>query len=156
MPMKPFAITSRAFAPLLGAVLVLPPALAAPAPLLAPRSDAALATAGLRPFTPQTHNLSLEDFRRLVHPLKADLVITRVTFSPRQPRVGELVGVTLHYKNIGGKPAKDFYLRGEPGTLDRGGFGLGGNYARLAPGEEKQYRWGAITGTSAGWHTLTL
>jgi hypothetical protein len=115
-----------------------------------------LATAGLRPFTPETDNRSLEEFFRLVHPLKPDLVITRVVFEPAQPKLGDLVGATIYYKNIGGKPAASFYLRLEPGTLDTGGFGLGGDYARLAPGEEKPYSWGAIRATKSGRHTLTF
>jgi len=136
-------------------------AFAAPAPVPRPRqesrdSDAALATAGLKPFTPETDNRSLEEFRRLVHPLKADLVITRVVLSPAQPKVGELIGATIFYKNIGGKRAEQFYLHQEPGTLNKGGFGLGGTYAQLAPGEEKQYSWGAIKATKVGLHTLTF
>jgi CARDB len=131
--------------------------IAVPVPRARPEirdAEFALATAGLRPFTPETGNRSLEDFWRLVHPLKPDLVITRVVFEPAQPKLGESLAATIYYKNIGGKPAADFYLRLEPGTLNTGGFGLGGG--RLAPGEEKPYSWGGIRATTAGRHTLTF
>jgi hypothetical protein len=128
----------------------------APAPFHRPMSNADLATAGLRPFTPETGNLSLADFKRLIHPLKADLVITKVVLSNERPKVGELIGATIFYKNIGGKQAKNFYLREEPNTLGEGGWGLGGDYAQLAPGQEKQYTWGAIRAKTVGVHTLTF
>src|SRR5262245_13641566 len=108
-----------------GMIAVTGIALAAPAPRPRPErlpTDAELAVAGLKPFTPETDNLSLEEFRRVVHPRKADLVITRVVLSPAQPRVGDTIGVTIYYKNIGGKLAEQFYLTQEPGTLGEGGF----------------------------------
>jgi hypothetical protein len=128
----------------------------APLPFPKPSPDDALATAGLTPFTPETNNLSLADFRRLLHPLKTDLVITKVVFEPARPKAGEIIGTTIYYKNIGGKPAKSFYLRKEPGTLGTDGFGLGGDYAQLAPGQVKAYRWGGIKAVKAGMHTLVF
>ena len=98
--------------------------------------DIALATAGLIPFTPETNNRSLEEFRRLLHPLKADLVITKVVLDPAQPKVGDLIGATIYYKNIGGKPAEQFYLHQEPDTLGKGGFGLGETMLDCAGGRE--------------------
>jgi hypothetical protein len=142
-------------------LIVVAAGLAVAVPVPRPRekeqdSDFALATAGLKPYSRETQNLPLYDFWLRVHPLKADLVVTRVVFSPAQPQVGDLIGATIYYKNIGGQPATNFYLRLEPSTLGEGGVGLGGDHARLAPGEEKPYEWGAIRATKAGVHTLTF
>jgi hypothetical protein len=96
----------------------------------------------------------MEEFWRVVHPRKADLIITRVVLEPARPKVSDLIGATIYYKNIGGKPARRFYLRLEPGPFDAGGFGLGGDYAHLEPGQEKPYSWGALRATKAGVFTL--
>jgi hypothetical protein len=148
---KPSTVYFGGFTLLVAGLLALR---AAPLPFPKPTPDDALATAGLTPLTAETGNLSLAEFKRQLHPLKPDLVITRVVFEPARPKVGALIGTIIYYKNIGGKPAKNFCLRKEPGTLGTDGFGLGGDYAQLAPGQEKPYHWGAIKAAKAGAHTL--
>ena len=120
-------------------------------------SDFALATAGLQPFTPETNDLSLRDWWRQFHQRKPDLIISKVILEPREPKVGESFAATLYYKNIGGKTATRFYLARLPGPFGQAGFGLGGDYARLDPGEEKPYiGFGGTAPKEPGLYTLVF
>src|SRR5690242_14177030 len=109
---------------------------AIPAPPRPIDADYALGVEGIKPFSAETEQMSLRDYWTFVHPRKPDLVITKVVLVPAQPKVGDAIQATIWYKNIGGVAAKRFYLRLEPNPLSSGGFGLGGDFAQLAPGEE--------------------
>jgi hypothetical protein len=98
----------------------------------------------------------LKDYWRSRHHLKPDLVISRVVLYPAEPKVGEPIQAVHYYKNIGGKDARNFYLRQAPGPLGAGGFGLGGDHASLSAGQEKKYHWGALRATEAGTFTLSF
>ena len=86
----------------------------APVPVVGPLVSILVPCCGMLEYTKLLDSL--------LHPLKADLVITEVRLDPPRPKVGEVFGATLHYRNIGGKPARNFYLRQEPGTLGEGGW----------------------------------
>ena len=75
-----------------------------------------------------------------------DLVITAVTFTPAQPKVGEGVQPTIFYRNVGRKAAANFDLyQSEPISL---GWGLGGSV--LKAGEKAKYLWGGVGFTKPG------
>jgi micrococcal nuclease len=87
---------------------------------------------------------------------RADLIISQVVFDPARPKVGQALQPIVYYKNIGNKTAKDFYIGLAANALTAGGFGLGGDFAVLAPGEEKKYYWGGLQPQKAGKFELSF
>ena len=85
-------------------------------------------------------------------PDKPDLTISKVTFKPERPKVGEAIQPVIYYKNSGGKTADNFHLRLADNPVGTAGYGLGNT--PLAPGEEKEHLWGALRAAKAGTFTL--